>query len=225
MSLLRNRSNLIVYTINKNIKNNLNISVENGEVVVTAPWYLSKEQITNIVEEKRRWILEKIKEYEEVKKYENCEIVKILGKEYIVKLNYKNIKTLEVNLEEEIVKINLPNKYKKADKKEISKLLIEKMYYTIAEKEIEAIMEKTRKLLGFAPEDYKIQIIEGQIAKCTEDKVIVISPDIVKFTREEIEYIILHEFCHLKYKNHTRKFYELLKKYEPNYEKFNFIKI
>ena len=40
-----------------NYKNNLSISVQNGEVVVCAPWYLSRNQIQKIVEEKRNWII------------------------------------------------------------------------------------------------------------------------------------------------------------------------
>ena len=35
--------------------------------------------------------------------------------------------------------------------------LIEKLYDLVAQTEIEAIMEKVRKELGFAPEDYKIK--------------------------------------------------------------------
>lgn len=68
MGFLRNRSGVITYTIDKNIKNNLYISVQNGEVVVSAPWYFSRNQIQEIVDEKKRWILKKIKEHEEKKK-------------------------------------------------------------------------------------------------------------------------------------------------------------
>ena len=53
-----------------------------------------------------------------------------------------------------------------------------------------------------------------------EDKKILINPRIVKYKREVIEYIILHEFCHLKYKNHTKSFYNMLEKYMPDYKKY-----
>ena len=38
------------------------------------------------------------------------------------------------------------------------------------------------------------------------------------YSKDIIEYIIFHEFCHLKYKTHSKKFYDMLKKYKPNYE-------
>lgn len=219
MNLLKNRSQIITYTVDKNINNNLCISVQNGEVVVQAPWYFSRNQIQEIVEEKRRWILEKIKEYEAKKEeYINTGIVKILGENYSINIRYKNIKTLTVNVEEETIKIELPNKYKKVQKEELLNLLIEKIYNVVAEREIERAMEKTRKLLGYAPEDYEIARMKNVLGKCSEDKKITINPYIVKYKQEIIDYVVLHEFAHLKYKTHSKKFYEIIKEYVPNYE-------
>lgn len=219
MNLLKNRSQIITYTVDKNINNNLCISVQNGEVVVQAPWYFSKNQIQEIVEEKRRWILEKIKEYETKKEeYINTGIVKILGENYSINIRYKSIKTLTVNVEEGIIKIELPNKYKKVQKEELLNLLIEKIYNVVAEREIERAMEKTRKLLGYAPEDYEIIRMKNTLGKCSEDKKITINPDIVKYKQEIIDYVVLHEFAHLKYKTHSKRFYEIIKEYVPNYE-------
>lgn len=219
MNLLKNRSQIITYTVDKNINNNLCISVQNGEVVVQAPWYFSRNQIQEIVEEKRRWILEKIKEYETKKEeYINTGIVKILGENYSINIRYKSIKTLTVNVEDGTIKIELPNKYKKVQKEELLNLLIEKIYNVVAEREIEGAMEKTRKLLGYAPEDYEIIRMKNTLGKCSEDKKITINPDIVKYKQEIIDYVVLHEFAHLKYKTHSKRFYEIVKEYVPNYE-------
>ena len=83
-------------------------------------------------------------------------------------------------------------------------------------------MEKIRLLLGFAPEDYTIQRLENnQIGMClTDEKKIIINPDIVKYDKKTIEYVVLHEFCHLKYKIHVKGFWQMLKKYMPDYEKY-----
>ncbi len=101
---------------------------------------------------------------------------------------------------------------------QIVKMLIEKMYDMVAKKEIERAMEKTRIIMGIAPENYEIVRLKNNIAKCV-NKNIIINPDIVMYNRETIEYIVTHEFCHLKYKNHTKSFYDMLKSYIPNYEK------
>ena len=145
--------------------------------------------------------------------------VPVLGIDYRVKIIYKNIKFISLDVEEKTIKISLPNRYKKMSNKEILDLAIDKMYEQIANTEIERAMEKTRIMLGFAPEDYKIQNMKKEIGRCIDNK-ITINPKIVMFHRDVIDFIVLHEYCHLKYKNHTKNFYRLIEKYEPNFEKY-----
>lgn len=213
------KNNIITYTVGKSMSNNLYISVQGGEVAVQAPWYFSKNRIQEAVEEKRSWILKKIEEG----KRENLNLrpIEILGIEYNLKVIFKNIKIIECNILRNIIEICLPKKCKKIDNKTMTSILIDKMYKKIAEREIEAIMEKIRIKVGFMPEDYEIKEITSTIAKCTDNKKIIINPLIMRYDRELIEYIILHEFCHLKYKNHTKRFYELLQKYCDNYNKLD----
>ena len=66
MNLLKNRNSVITYTVNKKDYSNLYISVQNGEVIINAPWYTTNAQIQRVVEEKKQWILNKIKEYEKI---------------------------------------------------------------------------------------------------------------------------------------------------------------
>ena len=145
--------------------------------------------------------------------------VPVLGTNYKVKIIYKNIKVAELDVEDKIIKISLPNKYKKANNERILDIAIDKMYEQIAKIEVERAMEKTRILLGFAPEDYEIRKMSEELGRCEENK-ITINPEIVKYDREIIDYIVLHEYCHLKYKSHCKSFIKMLEKYEPNYKKY-----
>ena len=145
--------------------------------------------------------------------------VPVLGTDYKVKIIYKNIKIAELDVEDKIIKISLPNKYKKANNERILDIAIDKMYEQIAKVEVERAMEKTRILLGFAPEDYEIRKMSEELGRCEENK-ITINPEIVKYDREIIDYIVLHEYCHLKYKSHCKSFIKMLEKYEPNYKKY-----
>ena len=218
MSIFGRKGNVITYTVNKAVNTNMYITVQNGEVVVNAPWYFTSNKIQQIVQEKKNWILSKIQECEEL--LSNMQSVKIFGKNYDVQVEYEKIKTPELNLKENYkIQIVLPIKYKKIGNEQVLKMSIKKMYEQIAENEIEDIMEKTRKMLGFAPEDYAIKIMNGKIAKC-EDGKITISPELMQYKREIIEYVVAHEFCHLKYKSHGKRFYQIIEKYIPDYNKY-----
>lgn len=219
MQMLKN--DVIAYTVSRVANGGCYISIQNGEVLVQAPWYITKEKIQALVEEKAKWISEKIREYENqaIKKrnYVIGKQVKILGENFKLELNYQNVKLPKLEVNEEVVNITMPIRYKKIDSSDIVGILLEKMYERLAMREIEDVMEKTRTMLGIAPEDYEIKRMKNAIAKCDENKKITINPDIVRYSRETIEYVVLHEFCHLKYKTHAKGFYDMLKQYKPNY--------
>ena len=139
--------NIIKYTVNKNFSDDLYLSVQNGEVVIKAPWYYTNNQIQNIIKEKRNWIINKLKEYEAKKEQEYIrnEIVKLFGEDCKVKINYKNLRKPILTVEGKNIKICLPNKYKKLNREEILVKLIEKLYEVVANNEIELILEKVRK--------------------------------------------------------------------------------
>ena len=127
MNLFFNRKNLISYTVDTAFDNNLSISVQNGEVVVSAPWYLSKKQIQTVVSEKTNWILEKLKEYDERKKlgYEN---IVLFGKSYITKITFKRIQTPEVTLNSNSIDILLPTSYKNKNITNVMEFICNKLY-------------------------------------------------------------------------------------------------
>ena len=220
MSIFGRRNNVITYTVNKAINTSMYITVQNGEVVVNAPWYFTANKIQEKVQEKKNWILSKMKEYEQ-ENLSNMQTVKVLGKNYDIKIEYKNIKSAELSLQENSeIKVILPNKYKKVGNEQILKLSIEKMYEQVANNSLEDIMEKVRLMLGIAPEEYVITKMKNTLGKCIDGKTIYINPELMQYKREIIEYVVMHEFCHLKYKTHGKRFYEIIEKYIPNYKKY-----
>ena len=127
MSIFGRKDNVITYTVNKAINTSMYITVQNGEVVVNAPWYFSSNKIQQLVNEKKNWILSKMKEYEE--NLPNIQSVKIFGKNYDIEVKYKNVKAPELNLKENYkIEIILPNKNKEIGKEQILKISIEKMF-------------------------------------------------------------------------------------------------
>lgn len=93
------------------------------------------------------------------------------------------------------------------------------MYEQIANNEIESLMEKTRKKLGIAPEEYDIKKMKDTLGRCNNGKV-TINPELMQYKREIVEFVIAHEFCHLKYKTHGKRFYEIIEKHIPEYKKY-----
>ena len=56
--------------------------------------------------------------------------------------------------------------------------------------------------------EFELKLIDNNILK------------IVAYDEKTIEYVILHEFCHLKYKIRTKNFWKMIGTYMPNYEQY-----
>ena len=222
MGKVKYQNKTIAYTINKAKIKNIYITIENGEVVIKAPWYTTRNQIQEVVESKRDWIMKKLEEYNvsprKAKEYEDGEKFQILGESYYLNIYYKDINNAILNVENEKIEIILPLSYAEEDNTEQIKKMIDKMYYMIAEKEVESAMEKTRKMVGLAPEEYKIKKIKYAWGTCSSRKVITIKQNLMMYSRKAIEYVVLHEICHLKYMNHSKKFWEMVESYMPDYK-------
>lgn len=222
MGKIKYQNKTIAYTINKAKIKNIYITIENGEVVIKAPWYTTRNQIQEVVESKRDWIMKKLEEYNvsprKAKEYEDGEKFQILGESYYLNIYYKDINNAILNVENEKIEIILPLSYAEEDNTEQIKKMIDKMYYMIAEKEVESAMEKTRKMVGLAPEEYKIKKIKYAWGTCSSRKVITINQNLMMYSRKAIEYVVLHEICHLKYMNHSKKFWEMVESYMPDYK-------
>ncbi len=150
--------------------------------------------------------------------------VKIFGETISVNVIYSKIKNPELDLVGNIINVYLPSKYRKTENVAIVKLAIDKMYQEIARVEIENVMEETRiKMNGLAPENYIIRKMPSKLAKTIDMKTIVINPEIVKYDKKVLKYVVLHEFCHLKYKTHSKGFFEMMEKYMDDYEYYDCI--
>ena len=222
MKKIKYESQTIAYTVSKAKVRNLYISIQNGEVVVKAPWYITRTQIQEVVESKRNWIMKKLQEYQEsprkVKEYEDGESFQILGKKYELNIYYQEMNSATLNVENGKISIVLPLSFAEEDNTKRIKSMIDKMYYKIAEKEVEISMEKMRKLVGLAPEEYKISKMKGAWGSCSTNKKITINQDLMMYNRNIIDYVVLHEICHLKHMNHSKSFWAMVEKYMPNYK-------
>ncbi len=224
MGIFKRESNIFSYTIDKTFGSNFSISICDGQVAVSVPWYASKKQINQVIEEKKKWIMQKLSEYEnknqQIKSDLEKRTVSVWGEEYGIKISYKIIACPELNLEGNMIKITLPVKYRNVDNTKILELILEKFYIRITEKEVENLMERFRVLTGLAPEDYKIEKMSDCLGKFVEEnKEIIINSQISKYDKKYVEYVVLHQICHLKYKTHGKYFTKMISEFLPEYLK------
>ena len=94
----------------------------------------------------------------------------------------------------------------------------EKYYRKLAETRIPNIMEQMIAKTGLCPKEYKLMNFKRAWGNCSNKKLIKLNTKLVMYSDFAISYVCLHELCHLKYMNHSQKFWNLVKKYMPDYK-------
>lgn len=217
MNKVKYNSKIIEYEIVRSKIKNLYIHVRDNKVIVKAPIKMKQSEIEDIVDRKKKWIYEKINQ-NVVENYKDGNTVKILGKDFLLQVQFlKDIKPI-LELNERDVVISLPLERKNRNNTQIIKDLINNLYMKIAEKEVAMAMMVVTRIVGIKPNKYRIKRLKTAWGTCTQNKNITINSELMKYDRQVIQYVVLHEICHLKYMNHSKEFWNMVEKYMKDYK-------
>lgn len=198
-------------------RKNMYINIKEGQVILKIPIGYPKEKAYEFLISKADWIkksLSKSKLQFGFKNYENGEKIKLLGDEYTLKLLDTKIFFEPYFKDNEIVIPVNENTTIGRIKYFSAKLLSD-----FAANEIDKAFKKLCKITGLYPTKITIKSMKTRWGSCSSDGHISINFDIIYHERECLEYVIIHELCHLKFMNHSKDFWNLVEKYCPDRKK------
>lgn len=83
------------------------------------------------------------------------------------------------------------------------------------------LQNRTRKLaskIGVSPSKIVIKKLKGRWGSSTKNGVINLNIALAKAPSKVADYIIIHELCHLKVREHSRRYWSLVHRFMPNYK-------
>jgi len=84
---------------------------------------------------------------------------------------------------------------------------------------VNSFIEDIGKILKIKPERVVFRKMKVRWGSCHHEKKIIILNKSLKFLPKElIRYVVLHEMCHLIFRNHKNYFWLLIKKIDPNFK-------
>ncbi|MGL5650473.1 MAG: M48 family metallopeptidase [Paraclostridium sp.] len=193
---------------------------KDGIINVIAPNGLDESFIVDKVKNKSDWIIKKLDEIEVlnnnryIRSYESGDIFLYLGKEYILEvLVDKSIIGTSVSLENNklIVRSNSNNK------DVIQRAL--KNWYT--DETLGIVKERINYYNPFFVDTVtaiKIKDQKSRWASCTYKNEILFNLRCSMMPIQIIDYIVIHEMCHMEHRNHSKDFYLAVERILPDYK-------
>lgn len=196
-------NNTIEFNVQYGIRKKISLHIDSmGFITVKAPNDTSKEMVMSAVKHHGNTILEKLhaiaeaRETPKTREYQDKGQFLHLGKYVFL---HELIETNELNEEE--LKINLKKFYFSSCKKVVGERI--KIYQT---------------QLKVKPKTIEVDESKTKWGSCSSDKKITFNYRLAMAPIEVIDYVIIHELCHLLHMNHDRSFWRRVGSIMPDYK-------
>lgn len=195
------------------------------KVEFRAPHGLSREAIREMVQKKAGWVQEKLDWFEanrlpgQEKQYTDGEKYLYQGREYPLKiLPAAGIKKILASLNGAELTVLIPEAVPEELKPVLVKKAVWDFYRDCAESDVERLLKNYSEKLEIAPPTFKVKHQKRRWGSCSADNVIRINFQLMMAPPEQLEYVVVHELCHVKEKNHSARFWKLVGGLMPGYE-------
>lgn len=193
------------------------IRVEEGVVSVVVPTELTDERINQLLKDKKRWIKDKIILHREAlpvsaKKYVSGESFSYLGRNYRLKVHHGEFSP--VKLVRGYLVVTVPEGQQQSYM--IRNALV-RWYRHHAELKLKEKAERYSLMVGVKPTAVGIKTFKSRWGSCSAKGKVDFNWKIMMAPNRIVDYVIVHELCHLKQHDHSPKFWRQVERVVPEY--------
>jgi len=214
-------SQTISYELQLMQRKTLSISVHPDlSVIIKAPEKTKLEDIEKKIYHRAKWILNQQHRFEiylpdvPPRKYVSGESHRFLGRQYRLKIIKSD--TEKIKLSRQFLEVYSPDTTPST-----ARVLVENWYREQANQIFQERLSACYTKLSREKIPYpKISIrrMQSSWGSCSAKGMITLNIKLIQVPMEYIDYVIIHELCHLKHLHHETGFYKLLSRIMPEWE-------
>lgn len=200
----------------------MSISIEPPkDITVLAPIGMNEDDIKEYVKAKGAWIVQKLFEFRNIeakkvnREFVNGESFMYLGRNYSLQIHVDE--TLQNNSSVKLFRGKF-HVYVKEKNDELIKDSMEAWYREKTEEQVKKIIKYYQKFFNKKPTAIRIKEQKKRWASCTYNDELLFNWRCVMAKSTALDYIIVHEMCHMYYKNHSQEFWNLVASIMNDYE-------
>jgi predicted metal-dependent hydrolase len=204
----------------RSIRRTAALHIVGSDLQVRIPEHLGDERVAAILKQKRPWIRGKVAELKRVPPHRNKELVSgesfpYLGRNYRLKVQ-----------EGHQVGVRLSGGYLRAtirptEKGEHRTLRIQQYLQNwYRSRALERLQEKTNRYaqqIGVSPAGVSVRNFRSRWGSCDKRGQVVFNWNIIKAPHSIVDYVVIHELCHLIHPNHSKDFWQVVSRHDNAY--------
>ena len=193
-----------------------------GRVLVDAPAGASEPDIRVAVRARARWIHGHVAAARErlaqvlLREYVSGESWQYLGRRYRLKVLVDAHTKPSVRLSGAYLQVSVPVRDAAVVRRALE-IWYRERAKSVLTKRLEAVAASLRWIRAVPP--VRFQAMKVQWGSCSPAGRLTLNPHLVKAPRQCIDYVLLHELCHLKDHNHSKRFYDTLQRHLPQWRR------
>jgi predicted metal-dependent hydrolase len=193
------------------------IKVEEGLVVVVVPRTLTQERIKRLLDDKKLWIQQKIALHPQTpvkteKQYVSGEAFSYLGRNYRLKVNEGEL--TPIKLSQGRLTMSAP---KGVSESKLIKYALTSWFRRRAELRLREKIIRYSPIVGVETNGYKVKEFQSRWGSCTPSGRVDMNWKIIMAPNRVVDYVVVHELCHLKQHDHSPQFWKLVENIIPDY--------
>ncbi len=189
----------------------IRLQVEANSICIKAPFSVSEKYIKRFVEEHWAWVEKRLQERSQAFNFKHKDKFLFLGQERELIIHQGTSFHL---LEKQTFRVHHPTPCKEAIRR-----VLQRYFQKEAALLFPSLVNKLATKTTLTPSQLKIRSFKARWGSCSASAEISLNWKLLIAPIETIEYVIIHELCHLQEFNHSKSFWRLVESHCPNIKK------
>lgn len=210
----------ITYGVVRSRRTTADIIIErDGRILVRAPEWADDEQVERVIEAKRYWIYQNLAEWRDLnatrvlREYKNGEGFLYLGRAYRLLLVSDQVEALSLRNGRFCLRRDA------VDRGEIAaaKAAFQQFYVRRGMQRLTARVSYYAPKAGVSPRSVDVRELGNRWASCSPAGDLAFHWKCMMAPQTVIDYVVVHELCHFRHRDHTDAFWNEVDKVMPDY--------
>jgi predicted metal-dependent hydrolase len=203
----------------RSIRRTAALHIVGSDLQVRVPEDLGDERVAAILKQKRPWIRTKVAELKRVPPHRSKELVSgesfpYLGRNYRLKIQEGH--QVGVCLSGGYLKATIRPTEQGEQREARIQQYLQNWYRSRALDRLQEKTDRYAKQIGVMPTGVSVRNFKSRWGSCDKKGQVVFNWNIIKAPHSVVDYVVVHELCHLIHPNHSKEFWQLVGRHDTN---------